>query len=406
MKRKVVIIGHGYTSRLGLIRSLAELDCEITVVAMVFNGRFGRLVRGEGWKPIDGYSKYVHRVLYCPVTDEEGLIRLLLRKCADPAGKVVLIPDSDFSAAVVDRNRTRLQDAFLFPTVEGGTGLVEHWMDKISQKTLAREVGMHVAEGYVVTVQGGHYVLPMEIPYPCFTKALATISGGKQFLKRCNDERELRRVLDKVARRYETNVLIEEFKQIDKEYAVVGLADGEDVIIPAVIEFVENTQSHFGIACKGRILPVDGFEEMIASFRTFVEKMGFRGLFDIDFYESAGVLYFSEMNLRFGGSGYAVTRAGVNLPAMFVLRMYGEDCSGMNRSVIQPLTYVNERMALDDFVGGYLDKKGYEDVVGSADIRFVYDASDPGPQRQYRRYVFFQSIRRRIKKTRKKFRNN
>lgn len=402
MKRKVVIIGHGYTSRLGLIRSLAEWECEITVIAMVFNGWCGRLIRGEGGKPIDGYSKYVHRVLFCPITDEEGLIRLLLRKCSDPEGKVVIIPDSDFSAAVIDRNQARLRDAFLFPTVEGGTGLVEKWMDKVSQKTLAKEVGMNVAEGQIVAVEGGHYVFPAGISYPCFTKALVTISGGKQFLKRCGDENELRRVLDKVARRYETNVLVEEFKQIDKEYAVVGMSDGEEVVIPAVIKFVENTRSHFGIACKGRILPPDGFEEIIGSFRVFVKKMGFRGLFDIDFYESDGILYFSEMNLRFGGSGYAVTRAGVNLPALFVRKLYGEDCSGMNRSVIRPLSYVNERMALDDFVGGYLDKKEYRAVVDSADIRFVYDASDPGPQRRFKRYFFFQSIRRGLKKAKKR----
>ena len=57
MRQKVVIIGHGYTSRLGLIRSLADLDCEITVIAMVFNGWFGRLIRFEGGKPIDCRSK-------------------------------------------------------------------------------------------------------------------------------------------------------------------------------------------------------------------------------------------------------------------------------------------------------------------------------------------------------------
>ena len=42
MKQHVVIIGHGFTSRLALIRSLAELGCEITVVVTVLHGRLGR----------------------------------------------------------------------------------------------------------------------------------------------------------------------------------------------------------------------------------------------------------------------------------------------------------------------------------------------------------------------------
>ena len=59
-RQKVVIIGHGYTSRLGIIRSLASSGCEIIVVSMVFHGRMGRFLRFEGGKPIDCCSKYVY----------------------------------------------------------------------------------------------------------------------------------------------------------------------------------------------------------------------------------------------------------------------------------------------------------------------------------------------------------
>ena len=52
MKQHVVIIGHGFTSRLALIRSLAELGCEITVVVTVLHGRLGRL--GANAKPLHG----------------------------------------------------------------------------------------------------------------------------------------------------------------------------------------------------------------------------------------------------------------------------------------------------------------------------------------------------------------
>lgn len=402
MSKKVVIIGHGYTSRLGIIRSLSALDCEITVIAMVFNGKLGRFIRFEGIKPLDCYSKYVNRVFYCPVTDGEGLINILLSRCTDPKQKVVIIPDSDFSAAVIDNNRLRLKEHFVFPGCLNANEDIEYWMDKTRQKQLARSVGLHVAEGCVVSIRDGFYHFPTSVLYPCFTKAKATISGGKQFLRRCNDEMSLRKVLDKVAEKYNTEVLIEEFKQIDIEYAVVGFSDGNSVVIPGIIEFIANSKSHFGIAREGKVMPITGFESLLEMFKEFVKRIGFCGLFDIDFYKSGGIMYFSEINLRFGGSGFAVTAMGVNLPAIMVLSMIGEPFDNMPKMVEGTATYVNERMCVDDFVYGYLTKEEYNKIVSETDIRFVYDDHDPRPQRKLDQYVRMQFINRLRKRLRKR----
>ena len=206
MKQKVVVIGHGYTSRLGIIRSLAELDCEITVIAMVFHGWLGRHLHFYGGKPIDCNSKYVQRMFYCYAKSEQGLVELLLEKCSDSSQKVIVIPDSDFSAAAIDRNQERLREHFLFPHINFTPGAIEHWMNKTVQKNLAKEVGLNVAQGQILTIKNGQYVFPEKVNYPCFTKPLATISGGKQYLKRCNDESELRRILDNVSQRYDTDL--------------------------------------------------------------------------------------------------------------------------------------------------------------------------------------------------------
>ena len=394
MKQKVVIIGHGYTSRLGIIRSLAAMDCEITVIAMVLHGWWGRLIRFEGGKPIDCCSKHVSRVLYSNVTDENGLIDLLLAKCVDSQQKVILIPDSDFSAVAIDRHQDRLRSYFLFPNINYSAGAVEHWMDKNVQKKLAREIGMNIAEGRIVSVENNHYEFPENVNYPCFTKALATISGGKQFLKRCNNEVELRCVLDKVSLKYNTRVLIEDFKTIDTEYAVVGVSDGKNVIIPGVIKFLVNSKSHFGIAREGIIMPPTGFEEIFEHFKSFVCNIGFCGLFDVDFYESGGKMYFGEINLRFGGSGYAYTAMGVNLPVMLVHLLRGENIDRMKQEITDTATYVNERMCLDDYVHGHISEEMYQKIIKSADIRFVYDVSDPGPQKKLDSYFMFARLNR------------
>ena len=110
MSQKVVIVGHGSTSRLGIVRSLSEIDCEITLVVMSF---LGSKDNPDKTTPFDCYSRYVSHVYYNYYKDGEGLIRLLIDKCADPEQKGVLLPDSDFSAAVIDNHREMLKDSFI-----------------------------------------------------------------------------------------------------------------------------------------------------------------------------------------------------------------------------------------------------------------------------------------------------
>ena len=403
MKQKVVIIGHGYTSRLSLIRSLGPLGYDVTVVVMVFHDYLGRLLRFDGGKPIDCHSKYVNRVLYCYAKGEDALIKLLLDRCSDSRQKVIVIPDSDFSAFVIDRNQERLKNNFIFPHINYTPGAVGHWMDKSVQKELAQSIGLNVANGIIVSVGDNSYVLPSCVHYPCFTKPLATINGGKQFLKRCNNESELRKVLDSISITIpNTNVLIEDYKSIDTEYAVVGFSDGNDVIIPGIIKFIVNSKSHFGIAREGIIMPVEGFEDLLEQFKQFVRHIGFFGLFDIDLYESGGKYYFGELNLRFGGSGYAYTAMGVNLPAMLVRGLLGEKIHDMKRNVTGTATYVNERMCVDDWSFYHITEEQMNNIIKSADIRFVYDDNDKGPQKKLESYIFQQRIKRVLRKWIKK----
>lgn len=365
-KQKVVIIGHGYTSRLAVIRSVAQIGCEVTVIVMTSYKRDGRTLNTK--KPIDCYSKYVSHVHYCYAKDEEGLMQLLLTKCSDPQQKVVIIPDSDFSAAAIDRNQERLKEHFLFPHIHHTPGAVIEWMDKVRQKQLAREIGLNVASSCVIDIKERKYVIPSEVSYPCFTKPLATVNGGgKRIFRRCNNEAELRNALDLAASIADMQVLVEDFKKIDTEYAVVGFSDGKEVVIPGIIQILEMAHDgHFGVACQGKVMPVNSFEDIIEQFKLFVRKIGFMGVFDVDFFQSDGKMYFGELNLRFGGSGYAITKMGVNLPGMLVKSLYQEDISDMNKVVTSSAVYVNERMCIDDWLSGYISHAEYNNFVESA----------------------------------------
>ena len=394
MKQKVVIIGHGSTSRLGIVRALAELDFEITVIITSFRNRKGEL---NTKRPFDCYSRYISRILYIFAGDSEGLVNLLLNECRDLEQKVIVLPDSDFSAATLDDNYDLLQNYFLIPNVNHTAGSIRVWMDKNRQKVLADSLGLNYARSNTIKVQKDGYIIPCGIHYPCFTKPQVTITGGKQYFRKCDNEGQLRELLDFVGSRGDAVILAEEYINIESEYALLGFSDGNQVVIPGIIQFIANSKSHFGIAMKGVVMPTDGFEQLLEQFKQYVLRVGFVGVFDIDFFWGDEKWWFGEMNLRFGGSGYAITKMGVNLPVMLVNHLMGKKWDDMPRTVKGTATYVNERMCIDDWYKGFLTTKEYKSILKSADISFVYDEEDSLPQKMFEKDYMRLLIKRVIK---------
>ena len=397
MPQKVVIIGHSYSSRLGIIRSVAQIGCEIIVVVMSGHDQ-GELLYKT--KPIDCYSKYVSKVLYCARRDESAFIRLLLDKCADSQQKVILIPDSDDSVAIIDENKEILKKYFLFPHILGDIDSVHYWMNKSNQKELASSLGLNVANGKIIDIVDGRYVIPKDVLYPCYTKPLATMNGGKGGMRRCDNVQELSESLDYIIRhRCRTiKVLLEDYKEIEQEYALLGFSDGKEVIIPGILKILALSQQNKGISRQGIVMPVGDLAQLMDLFQQLIIKIGFIGVFDIDFYRSEGVYYFCEINFRFGGSGYAYTKMGVNLPAMLVKHLMGDDFLDMNKSIEKTATYANERMCLADWSNQYISLKEYRSILESVDIRFVKDELDPLPEKKYEQEFRKTLIRKWLKK--------
>lgn len=390
MNQKVVIIGHSFSSRLSITRSVAKIGCDVTVIVMTGYKRDGKTLNTR--KPIDCFSKYVNHVYYCHRRDTEELIRILLDKCTDEHQKVILFPDSDDSVVTIDNHNEQLKNHFCFPHICNGSGSIEYWMDKIHQKEAARNVGLNVAEGVVIDIQDGKYVIPTSMHYPCYTKPLATMNGGKGGMHRCNNAQDLTEALNEYisTRTRNGKVLAEEYKEIETEYALLGFSDGKEVVIPGIMKLLVISKKNKGIALQGIVMPTDGFEKTMERFKQLVLQIGFIGVFDIDFYESGGKLYFCEMNLRFGGSGYAITKMGVNLPAMFVKMCQGDEWKGTNIQIQNSAIYVNERMLMEDWNSGFISYSEFKCFFESADILFIQDADDPQPERLYR-----QEIRKR-----------
>ena len=191
--------------------------------------------------------------------------------------KVVLFPDNDFAVVAVDSNKDQLKDFFLFPFINKDQGSIVDWMNKEKQKALAHEVGLNIVESKSIEVKDGNFSIPSVINYPCFTKTRAYIQGTKKTLKRCNNEIELRDFLRDLGTKFDLTLLVEDYKEIDKEYAIVGFSDGNRVVIPDIIQLLNIAHgSHFGVACRGKVMPIDGFEKIVTKFKQFILKIGWR----------------------------------------------------------------------------------------------------------------------------------
>lgn len=401
MKKKVVIIGHSYLSRLSLIRAVAQIGCEVTVVVMTSSKQ------RKPSKPIDGYSCYVNRLLFCDRKNETALVSLLTEKCIDLHQKVVLIPDGDDVVATIDNHKDILKEHFFFPHINKEPYSMICWMDKSRQKIIAKEIGLNTTNDTIIRIVDGKYIIPDTISYPCFCKPLATMNGGKGGMGRCNDYKELDEALKYITdkRNKTESVLIEDFKQIETEYALLGFSDGNDVVIPGVLQFLTVSKRHKGIALQGRVRPVKELDDLMSLFKQLVLKIGFVGIFDIDFFQSDGLFYFCELNLRYGGSGYAITQMGVNLPAMMVKHFYGESTNDMRKSIMQEAVYVNDRMCIEDWYEGHITLKDFRQYLKMADIRFVSDDKDSQPEkafnREFRKLFGARLIKNMIEKLRK-----
>ena len=404
MKNKVVIIGQGFTGRLSIVRSVAQIGCDITLIVLTHRNKTnGGLIED---KPIDAYSKYVNRTLYCETYNKEMLIDLLLTQCVDPNQKTFIFPDNDFSAAAIDQSLDVLKDHFYCPNINWKQGAVVEWMNKERQKQLAQEVGLNVPNSLVIEIEDGKYTIPDTISYPCFAKPLVSLVGAKLGLKKCNNRNELEKHLTQLPtlnERYRNiKFLVEDFKKIDREFALLGFSDGQEVVIPGIIQILQLAHgTHFGVAVQGKVYPAED-NVLIAKFSELIKKIGFVGIFDIDFYESEGLIYFAEINMRFGGSGYAYTKTGVNLPVMMIKSFLGQNIDGLNKKIVRSATFFNERMAFDDWYNGYMTTKDFLHLKKTSQITFINDANDTLPQkvfmRDFRKKFFKRTVKQLLRR--------
>ena len=381
-------------TRLSLIRSIGEaVDCVITIIDMVHF-----TLNKKRNKPVDCYSKYVDRYLLAQKYKAEPLCELLLKEFPNNGSKIFLLSVDDDSATLIDSVLDRLKGRFICANIKEEQGRLAQLMNKSGQKEIAKTWGFNVTKSWIIENHDGQYVVPSDITFPCYLKGLMSFHTMKAQQGRFDSLRDLEIFLAKLTSQYNYPMLAEEFIDIDKDLGIIGFCDGEDCVIPCITEFLKSgLGNHKGVSALGFVRKERDNEGITAKVADFIKHLGLFGLFNVDMVISKDKLYFLELNLRFAAYGYAVTKAGVNLPEMFINSVTNSQWRKRS-NIVSECYYLNEKVALDDVVSGYRTIREFKQLKQKANFGLMDNPSDDKPYHLLKRHAVFRYLVKRVKK--------
>lgn len=374
----VIVLSRNYSTGLSVIRSLGAAGYAVDLVASGPKA---------GSSAVAAASKYVNcavEVVSKKVKDGEDkeLLDELLKYIDKYEQKPVLFPTDDYTASVMDINRSILKEHFLMPTIDGGLSLPEY-MDKTVQSQVARSVGLPTPLEWAINLN--QILIPEDMVYPCYCKPIASILGYKTEMATCNNEKELLDHLYKLRENFaDRYILVQEFLEIDTEIDLSGVSLDQEVIIPAVTRKNKIGKYERGVVISGTIIPFDTLGDVQQKVVNMLKAFHYTGMFHMDLNLVGDKIYFGEINLRSGGPNYIYYESGVNLPEIFVKELLGERHAPEEEVVNEfGKTFVYEKIAWDEYLHGLMTREELDKCISEADITLLFNDDDPAPGQMF-----------------------
>lgn len=253
------------------------------------------------------YEADVHFIV--PQVSNEDYIESILKICQENKVSAILtLIDSEIS--LLAKNKDRFLQIGSIPIVSE-YNLVEACLDKIKFNHLMEAKGFRTIKSYTDLDSLLCDQKKGLINYPLFVKP---IQGSASInISKVDSPAELKVLFSK-----HENLMIQEFMS------------GEEIGIDAYIDMISGRLT--AVFIKKKIKMRAGETDKSVSIKDpallnliekFIERMGFRGIIDIDVFKIGNHYYISEVNPRFGG-GYPHAHAcGINIPKMIVKNIYG-----------------------------------------------------------------------------------
>jgi len=191
------------------------------------------------------------------------------------------------------------------------------------------------------------------IGYPVLIRPSYVLSGSAMRVAYAEDELEDNLTLATEVSR-EHPVVVSKFMEKAKEVEVDGVADGEEVLIGAVMEHIENAGVHSGDATM-RIPPEALPENVIKTIEDYTYRIAralkIRGAFNIQYLVRNGLVYVIECNLRASRSlPYVSKTRGVNLIELATVAMLGRRLRDVGVARLPAISHVGVKVPQFSFI--------------------------------------------------------
>jgi len=192
-----------------------------------------------------------------------------------------------------------------------------------------------------------------EIGYPVLIRPSYVLSGYAMRVAR--NRRELRDYLELAAKvSPEHPVVISKFVEGAKEVEVDGVADGEDTLIGAVIEHIEQAGVHSGDAVMSippQTLSSSTIKTIEDYTRAIARALKIKGPFNIQYLVKNGEVSVIECNLRASRSlPYVSKTRGVNLIEVSTAIMLGKKLKDLGIPKLPPIPHVGVKVPQFSFM--------------------------------------------------------
>lgn len=301
---KVIVLGTSHFNTIGLVQCL---------------GNAGLYVIGVFTRCDILYKSVFIKEIYI-VQDYQRGIEFIANNLAE-SHKIVIIPGGDEAALLLEKNDSLLKDNFLFQHTKGNI-TIEMAMNKLLQCEIAAHSGFDVPISFEIEKEED---IPEDIPIPCIIKPLTSCIGNKDDIAVSNDRIEALGIISRLLKTTK-KLLIQEFiEHKDRELNIlgVGLTSG-DCIIPLSIKKERIHPKGRGSVTIGKVEPLTSELNCVIDFiKSFINKIGYVGLFSVELMCDGGKIYFIEANFRNDALNPFIVKGGVNLPVLHFQDLIG-----------------------------------------------------------------------------------
>ncbi|WP_100010092.1 ATP-grasp domain-containing protein [Lentibacillus sediminis] len=329
---KIIVVGGNHHNALGIIRSLGEMGCKVFFITK------------SNKKSFVSKSKFITMDWY--IEREEELINILMEEFSNEQSKPIIFPSDDDAIKMLDKYMRTLNKSFILPNIKNKEKAILKYMNKDTMTKLALNHGFFVPVGCVLDFKKVNdieaYLDKYHLKYPCIVKPLQSIGGSKKDIKICNNFVETKKYLYSLKGIYR-EVIIQEYIEKEAEVGIQGIStiNNKEIIIPGIIRKVRQSVLSLGSTTYADI-SVSHPSVDVDKITTLMKSLGYNGIFDMELILSKGKLYFIELNFRNGAYGYALTKAGINLPYLWCLDAINIDISNHIKKVGRKYTLMSE----------------------------------------------------------------